>query len=43
MNINDSFKKIIISKDCPITHYNENGILFMNLFDFLLDINSLNK
>ena len=38
-----SFKKINISKDCPITHYNENGILFMNLFDFLLDINSLNK
>ena len=43
ININDSFKKIIISKDCPITYYNENGILFMNLFDFLLDINSLNK
>ena len=43
MNINDSFKKIIISKDCPITHYNENGILFMNLFDFLLNIDSLNK
>ena len=43
ININDSFKKIIITKDCPITHYNENGILFMNLYDFLLDINSLNK
>lgn len=39
-NINDSFKKIIIVKDGP-THYNESGILILNLFDFLLKENSL--
>ena len=39
-NISDSFKKIIIVKDSP-THYNESGILILNLFDFLLKENSL--
>lgn len=34
--IQDSFKKIIITKDAIKTHYNENGILIVNLFDFLL-------
>jgi len=34
--INDSFKKIIITKDVVTTHYTENGILMVNLFDFLL-------
>lgn len=38
--INDSFKKVIIIKDGP-THYNESGILILNLFDFLLKENSL--
>lgn len=38
--IRDSFKKIIIAKDVP-THYNESGILILNLFDFLLKENSL--
>ena len=41
-NINDSFKKIIIVKDGP-THYNESGILILNLFDFLLKEDSLNQ
>lgn len=36
-HINDSFRKIIITKDNIITHYNEDGILIMNVFDFLLD------
>ena len=40
VTINDSFKKIIIVKD-GITHYNHQGILIMNLFDFLLNPNSL--
>lgn len=40
--INDSFKKIIIVKDGP-THYNESGILILNLFEFLLDQDSINK
>ncbi len=41
-NINDSFKKIIIVKDGP-THYNESGILILNLYDFLLNEDSLNQ
>ena len=39
-NTGDSFKKIIIVKDGP-THYNESGILILNLFDFLLKENGL--
>ncbi len=39
--INDSFKKIIITKDSPGPFYNDEGILFMNVFDFLLNENSL--
>ena len=37
----DFFKKVIITKDAPAPHYNENGILVMNIFDFLLYGNSL--
>ena len=40
--INDSFKKIIIVKDGP-THYNESGIMILNLFEFLMDQDSINK
>lgn len=39
--IPDSFKKVIISKDQP-THYNEDGLYILNLFDFLLNEGSLN-
>ena len=39
--IADSFKKIIIVKDAIKSHYNEDGILILNLFDFLLEENSL--
>lgn len=42
MTIPDTFKKIIITKD-GVTHYNEEGILILNLFDFLLHINSLDQ
>lgn len=41
-NINDSFTKVIIVKDGS-THYNESGILILNLFDFLLKEDSLNQ
>ena len=37
----DGFKKIIITKDAIAPLYNEDGILVMGLFDFLLDGNSL--
>lgn len=35
-NIKDSFQKIINTKDDVITHYNQDGILILNIFDFLL-------
>ena len=41
IHIKDSFKKIIIAKDVSRSHYNENGIYILNLFDFLLNENSL--
>lgn len=37
----DGFKKIIITKDGLEPHYNEKGILMMNVYDFLLDPDSL--
>lgn len=43
LKIKDSFKKIIIEKDTISTYYTEEGILVMNIFDFLLDENSLEK
>ena len=41
LNINGSFKKIIIVKDRVKPFLDENGILTINLFDFLLDKDSL--
>jgi len=35
--IDDSFKKIIITKDIVSPHYDEYGILTVNVYDFLLD------
>lgn len=37
----DFFKRIIITKDTPAPYYNENGVLIMSVYDFLLDENSL--
>ncbi|MBU5451445.1 ATP-binding protein [Acetivibrio sp. MSJd-27] len=41
--IDDSFKKIIITKDIVPSFYDENGILTMNIYDFLMDEKSLEK
>lgn len=41
LNINDSFKKIIVVKDNIMPRRNEKGILTIGLFDFLLNENSL--
>ncbi len=41
VRINDSFKKIIIVKDLSRSHYNEDGVYMLNLYDFLLNPNSL--
>ena len=39
--IPDHFKKIVIRKDNSITYTDDDGILHLNLFDFLLDRISL--
>ena len=41
LKIADSFKKIIIVKDNIKSYYDDNGIGFIGLKDFLLDMNSL--
>lgn len=41
--IEDSFKKIIVTKDIVPATYDENGILTVNIYDFLLDKNILEK
>lgn len=37
----DFFKRMIITKDTPAPYYNESGVLIMNIYDFLLNENSL--
>ncbi len=41
--IGDSFGKIIVTKDIVPVHYDENGILIMNIYDFLLDPASMKR
>lgn len=41
--IDDSFKKIIVTKDIVPAFYDDMGVLTMNIYDFLLDPNSLEK
>ncbi len=41
--IDDSFRKIIITRDIVPAHYDENGILTLNIYDFLLDPASMKK
>ena len=36
LKINDSFKKIVITSDTPKPCYTDEGILMMNVYDFLL-------
>ena len=42
-NIDDSFKKIIITGDMMPAYYNEDGILIINIYDFLLNKHELEK
>ena len=42
LHINDSFKKIIIVKNLSRTHYSEEGILLLDLFEFLMEPDKLN-
>ena len=41
--IDDSFKKIVVTKDIVPAHYDEYGILTVNIYDFLLDPECLVK
>ena len=42
VKIDDSFKKIVITGDMSPTYYNDDCVLFMNIFDFLLKPDNLN-
>ena len=41
INTGDGFKKVIITKDALAPLYNEEGVLVMSIYDFLLDPDSL--
>lgn len=41
LNVGDNFKKIIVVKDTAKPWYTEEGILVINIYDFLLEPNSL--
>ncbi len=41
--IDDSFKKIVVTKDMVPTNYDEHGILTVNIYDFLLDSTILER
>ena len=41
--IDDSFKKIVITKDVVQPNYDEYGILTINIYDFLLNPDCLEK
>lgn len=43
VEIGDSFKKIVIVKDCYVSWYDEKGIQYIGLEDFLLNKNSLDS
>jgi len=37
MNISSPEEKIIIMKDAPALYYNDDGVLIMSVYDFLLN------
>ena len=41
LNVQDSFRKIIVVKEPVVHHYNDNGTSIVSLKDFLLNENSL--
>lgn len=43
LKISDSFKKIVITSDTPKPFYTEEGILVMNVYDFLMDSGALER
>ena len=43
LSINDAFRKVIVVGGYHIPHYNDNGILIIGLFNFLMDLDSLDR
>ena len=43
IKIDDSFKKIIVTRDIVPAQYDDRGILMINIYDFLLDPSALEK
>ena len=43
LKIDDSFKKIVITSHAPVPLYDDNGILTMSIYDFLLNPDSLEQ
>ena len=43
INTGDGFKKIIITKDAVAPLYNDEGVLMMNVYDFLLNQDSMDN
>lgn len=41
--IDDSFKKVIVTRDVVPAQYDDKGILTLNIFDFLLDASALGR
>lgn len=41
-NIDDSFLKFVITEDPIKKYHDDNGVIFMNIYDFLMDGDSLN-
>ena len=41
--IDDSFKKIIVTKDIVPASYDESGVLTLSIYDFLLNPNALSE
>lgn len=42
-HIGDSFKKIVITHDMTPKYYDDNGVMYINIYDFLLNFNSLDE
>ena len=42
-NIDDSFKKIVVSYEYVVPRYDNDGIFYIGLLDFLTDQNSLER
>lgn len=42
-NVDDGFRKVIVTKDNVVRHHDENGVLIMGLQEFLMDERSVEE